>query len=576
PDFTSAANDLMTFGVCGPVIFNVRNGTYNEQISIGNVTGSSPANYILFQSESGDSTQVTLSFFSGSSNNYIIKLLDCNDLTFRKMTLQALSPSYGKVVVGSGNLRRVNFKNNIVLGSTSNPSVAYDHILFNLTFSQQSVDFYIDRSILKYGGIAVETSGPAAAYTDTTIFITNNTLTDQYLRGVEFSSQAYTYIRKNTITTNTTFDNYQAVVSYIDNRNAYIGYNTIYGFAGTGISLRGISGCKVHNNSISIRENPQSVYVYSAVFAETTTQSSFYNNSLAAWGSRWGGSAITIGGYDGPAYTDTLKNNSFAFMGGGGYAVYFNYQSMNLQNVMDHNDFHTCGDTMIYSYYNFGNTAYANLAAWQAATGRDMNSVEAPPQFVSMNDLHITSNTFLDNRGVYIAQTATDIDGQARSSTTPDIGADEFSSLANDAAAVELDATTVVCSGGNVSAVIGNFGTNALTSVQVHWSVNAVQQPFYFWNGNLAPATLSPSLVLGTYVLTPTDVITAWTELPNGVADSYPQADTSRCNAIIAVPVPDLGPDTSFCDGVLVNLVPGNFTTYQWSDGSTGNHLIVG
>ena len=30
----------MQGGVCGPVVFNVRDGVYNEQISINNITGA--------------------------------------------------------------------------------------------------------------------------------------------------------------------------------------------------------------------------------------------------------------------------------------------------------------------------------------------------------------------------------------------------------------------------------------------------------------------------------------------------------------------------------------------------------
>jgi hypothetical protein len=60
--FTLAVADLVASGVSGPLIFDVRDGTYPEQISIGTITGVSATNTVTFQSESGDSTTVILTF----------------------------------------------------------------------------------------------------------------------------------------------------------------------------------------------------------------------------------------------------------------------------------------------------------------------------------------------------------------------------------------------------------------------------------------------------------------------------------------------------------------------------------
>ena len=45
--------------------------------------------------------------------------------------------------------------------------------------------------------------------------------------------------------------------------------------------------------------------------------------------------------------------------------------------------------------------------------------------FISADDLHITCGSAVDNAGVPIAGITTDIDGNMRSATTPDLGADE-------------------------------------------------------------------------------------------------------------------------------------------------------
>jgi len=75
--------------------------------------------------------------------------------------------------------------------------------------------------------------------------------------------------------------------------------------------------------------------------------------------------------------------------------------------------------------------AQPTLAAWRTATLLDANSISANPGFystVAPYNFHII--TYLpspvDNVGTPLAAVTTDFDGEPRSGTTPDIGADEF------------------------------------------------------------------------------------------------------------------------------------------------------
>lgn len=71
---------------------------------------------------------------------------------------------------------------------------------------------------------------------------------------------------------------------------------------------------------------------------------------------------------------------------------------------------------------------YPSLAAWQQASQKDGQSVAMDAGF-GPGGLLIPSNPALDNRGLPIASIPTDITGQTRNSTTPDIGAVEFTGL---------------------------------------------------------------------------------------------------------------------------------------------------
>jgi hypothetical protein len=80
----------------------------------------------------------------------------------------------------------------------------------------------------------------------------------------------------------------------------------------------------------------------------------------------------------------------------------------------------------------FNSVDQPTLAAWQTATGQDLNSITGNPQFINPAgtsttvDLHITpGNPIVESAGTLIASITDDYDGQARTSFSPtDIGAD--------------------------------------------------------------------------------------------------------------------------------------------------------
>ena len=50
PTISSAITDLNTNGISGPVVFNILNGIYNEQLVIGPISGTNNTNTVTFQS----------------------------------------------------------------------------------------------------------------------------------------------------------------------------------------------------------------------------------------------------------------------------------------------------------------------------------------------------------------------------------------------------------------------------------------------------------------------------------------------------------------------------------------------
>lgn len=89
--------------------------------------------------------------------------------------------------------------------------------------------------------------------------------------------------------------------------------------------------------------------------------------------------------------------------------------------------------------------SYTTLANWQAASSQDANSISILPAFNGTSDLHLLNvavNAALDNKGTPISGITTDYDNQARSATTPDLGADEFTVTATAVANIDADVTS--------------------------------------------------------------------------------------------------------------------------------------
>lgn len=116
------------------------------------------------------------------------------------------------------------------------------------------------------------------------------------------------------------------------------------------------------------------------------------------------------------------------------------------------------------------------LANWQNATEKDQNSLNVLPQFASVDDLHLppANNSALDNKGQALAAVTIDIDQQARNSTTPDMGADEFSSPAAEptSPAKNVTFTNVTASSFTVNWTNGT-GSNRLVVIRALNPVNA-------------------------------------------------------------------------------------------------------
>ncbi|MBP7716549.1 MAG: hypothetical protein KA121_00010, partial [Ferruginibacter sp.] len=174
---------------------------------------------------------------------------------------------------------------------------------------------------------------------------------------------------------------------------------------GHGIGINSGGGYNIWNNSISMAQNQDNGANSSCIFVSSGvgTGLNIRNNILSN------------------TQTTGVRYSMYSSVGNANYAT-------GSGGALNYNDYFSN------NFIGFMGGQQATLAAWQAATTQDANSVAVNPQFVGPNsNLHLNSGSPLDNVGSVIAGITTDIDGDTRSAT-PDIGADEFTSVPCNAA----------------------------------------------------------------------------------------------------------------------------------------------
>lgn len=131
------------------------------------------------------------------------------------------------------------------------------------------------------------------------------------------------------------------------------------------------------------------------------------------------------------------------------------------------------------------------LAQLQTSLGQNANSFATQPLFVSATDFHMSAaNTTLSNSGVPVGGITTDIDGDTRNATTPDIGADEFAPCAVVTLSTQPGDATI-CPGKDTS-----FTVASPNGTLFQWQVNTGSGFVDITNGGVYNGATAATLTL--------------------------------------------------------------------------------
>jgi hypothetical protein len=468
PTLQRAIDTLAARGLSGPVVFDIRPGTYNGQVNIGNITGVSAANTITIESETHDSTSVILTDTSSlSTGNFLFHVFGTDRLILKHLTLHRIGTVTNCTVVNlasnSKYFKMLNcvVKNDFTTGTADEQSLVY----FPLGSSGDSTITF-DHNVFVNGSWGLYLYGQSVNAHYVNPQITNNIFQDQSYRAIDINYCTSPVIENNTISSSNPAFTYEQIYLNRIYHNLQINNNHLIGSQnGDGIYLDSVicdSGTPglISNNFI---QPAGAAGTSNGISFADTRRVNTYNNTINVTSTGANSAGFNLGTGD----TSLNFRNNIVVNDSGGVTFYLTNANIISNISTDYNDLYISGNSTVLA---FNGTSYdSTLAQWQATTGQEANSVSGDPLFVAPPDLHVTSAA-VNNLGQHLTQVMTDIDGDSRNVTTPDMGADEFTPMNNNLAALSFVLPVDMAFGDSTMVIaveIKNFGLLTQTGFSV-------------------------------------------------------------------------------------------------------------
>lgn len=381
----------------------VLDGAMNVTIDGSNVTGSTTKNLTI---SNGTILGSAIIFLNGASNNVI-----------KNSVIQSATANSGVIVL-----------------STSSAAAGNN----NNTIQNNDITRSMEGSPLR----GVYNTGTSGKPNTGNIYRNNRVFDFLYFGFSDVGFSNNTLIEGNELY-NTAAQYSNIIAIFINNEkgisNMRISKNKIHSLKNTG-PFEGITGIMlldavsvtVDNNFISLSNSPSEL---KGISQETGGGAviKIYNNTILISGTT-GGTTRSFAFFKNWFSTgDDIRNNIFVntrvSSGTGKQYAFIKIGEGNF--FSNHNNLVSTGNANNYIGgvgTSFTPTLFQSFAEWQTGSGQDANSISVNPVFVSATDLHLTpvGNKDIDNKGTPVSGITTDIDNETRSTTTPDIGADEF------------------------------------------------------------------------------------------------------------------------------------------------------
>ncbi len=522
-----AVDALNTYGVCGPTTIEINPGTYTGRIVLTNFTGLSATNHVTFTSSTGNAADVIVNYnATGSADDGVWVFNGANYVTVENISIVSNATSWGRAVIFQG-ASSYNTVDGCVI-QAANITSSLSSGVYSTSTSAESFNT-ISNNHIKFGYYGVYWYG-ASSYNESGNKFINNFMEENYYYGIyvyynNSSEVTHNYVYQSNPLGSTFY--YPIMIGY--SPSVKVTHNKCVDIAGTTNYGININYCNsplgdmalVANNMVSISGHTglcRGLYIYYSNYVKV------YNNSVNIAGA--GATSYGLYAYAGTTATQAgnyyIVNNSIV-NSAGGHAYYWNEAAF-LSSTTANNNLYTSGATLA-TIVASPTLNVTSFATWQTQYG--FTDVNVANPYLGIHDLH--SNSPILNAGaVPLTEVTDDIDGDPRDAVTPDIGADEFVPLTDDASITAFVGIDAVCPGlSDIEVTVANFGLLELSSVNIYCVINGDTLPPYAYTDTIDVGT-SVDVVIGSYTFNQGTVynLTAWTDSPNGVLDLNTSNDT--------------------------------------------------
>jgi gliding motility-associated-like protein len=505
----AAAYAAVSCGIAGAVTFEVAPGTgpYTEQLIVnGIVGGSSATNTITFKGNGN-----TIAFAPTNTNERaVIKLKNTKFFIFDSLTVQATGGTFGFGVHITGNADSNVVRNctiNTITTGTSTDfagvviSGADNNAIGTGTTTALNDGNRIHNNTITGGAYGVTLTATFAGGANGFNQITNNTIRDFYQYGIFVSGSYNTVIEGNSISrpTRTPVTDFFGIHFTTQSNTASIARNKIFNpFGAATNSTAAFYGINFTTSSASAGN--ENVVVNNMIRGNngngiqhglSNTGSSnvwYFHNTISLDSTTSNSTAVTRGFSQTTAAGGIFFYNNLISITRGGtgvkHAIY-----LNNNNVTGDNNNYFISNAATNHIGYFGGANRTTLAAWRTATGQDAAANTINPVFANPSQNNLTpNNAAIDNKGLYLGIDF-DINNAVRSTTTPDVGAWEFTPPPCSTPPVVgtvIMSPTVLCQNSNVSFSL-NIGAYGSAQTFQWQYATTVAGP---WS-NVGPASLS-------------------------------------------------------------------------------------
>ncbi|NLE63991.1 MAG: hypothetical protein GX612_09190, partial [Bacteroidales bacterium] len=202
-DFTTIneAFDVLSYcGILVPTTISILPGTYNENVIINTIKGSSETNTLTITASNGDSSSVII---QSLTTNPTLTLSNSKNVIIKNLTIKAYGTGTNSIAIKLQNSNKnISILNNYITTSTVTPSTSTPTGIMAI-YSNSSLDtnLTISNNYIKgSGGIYIVSGGITSSTYNVNIL--NNNITEIYIYGIYSSYSRIAKIKNNRIIQN--------------------------------------------------------------------------------------------------------------------------------------------------------------------------------------------------------------------------------------------------------------------------------------------------------------------------------------------------------------------------------------